>query len=382
MMYGLDQVRKDNSLLGSAVFGYQEPSVCMTGGVTLHRPMTYPIHSKVGNVSYKNTREILNITAGAAYFGGVLGLDNMVYLIPSDSTTAGYFNPYTEEYETFGPTLSSSSSKWQGGVLANDGHIYAVPYNETSILHINPTSKIVEEISNPIVFAYYKYTVLASNGLIYGFGIETTPGYILEFDPVSRITTEYYIGVGLTIGGAVVAPNGNIYTIPYNTNEFMVFNPITKKVKIVDAGGPLEGSSSSNSRFVGGVLGPDGRIYCIPSSQWKVLVIEPGSDKSWYLESYSLGGDTLKYRGGVLGPDGCIYGIPGANTKVLRIDPYHQSLEQYGNLSGTSQKWMGGVLHPNGHLYGITYSGDTILDINFGVSINRKTCLSKDLNKF
>ena len=78
------------------------------------------------------------------------------------------------------------------------------------------------------------------------------------------------------------------------------------------------GSLSGDNKWYGGVLAPNGCIYGIPYNSTTVLKIDPSTDT---VSTFgSLSGDN-KWMGGVLAPDGCIYGIPHNSTTVLKIDP-------------------------------------------------------------
>jgi hypothetical protein len=74
------------------------------------------------------------------------------------------------------------------------------------------------------------------------------------------------------------------------------------------------GSLSGTSKWPGGVLAPNGKIYGIPFDSTGVLEIDPVARTATTFGSFS---GTLKWRGGVLAPNGKIYGIP-LNSKIGR----------------------------------------------------------------
>ena len=76
------------------------------------------------------------------------------------------------------------------------------------------------------------------------------------------------------------------------------------------------GSLSGGSKWYGGVLAPNGNIYGIPFGSTTVLKIDPTTDTATTFGS--LSGST-KWRGGVLAPNGNIYGIPYSAATVLKL---------------------------------------------------------------
>ncbi|GMH88554.1 hypothetical protein TL16_g11190 [Triparma laevis f. inornata] len=75
------------------------------------------------------------------FLGGVLGVDGMIYYIPSDSDRVVQVNPETEEVREVGPSLENEiyvENKWQNGFSAEDGSIYAVPLKGANVLCIRP----------------------------------------------------------------------------------------------------------------------------------------------------------------------------------------------------------------------------------------------------
>jgi len=76
--------------------------------------------------------------------------------------------------------------------------------------------------------------------------------------------------------------------------------------------------TTSASKWVGGVVAPNGYIYGIPYDSASVLKIDPTTDTATTFGNFV---GTAKWRGGVLAPDGHIYGIPYDSNTILKIDP-------------------------------------------------------------
>ena len=76
------------------------------------------------------------------------------------------------------------------------------------------------------------------------------------------------------------------------------------------------GSLTGTVKWVGGVLAPNGMIYGIPYDSTTVLKIDPTTDTATTFGSLT---GMAKLQGGVLAPNGMIYGIPYNSTTVLKL---------------------------------------------------------------
>lgn len=193
--------------------------------------------------------------------------------------------------------------------------------------------------------------VLNSRGILNLFD-NTFPQNTIDTTSISSL------GAGEKWFGGVLAPNGKIYCVPFNSTSVLVLNPTDNTFYNI-------GSLSGSSKWAGGILAPNGKIYCAPASSTSVLIIDPSNDT---LDTTSITGlsGSLKWRGGVLAPNGKIYCIPYGATNVLIIDPLNNSVDttSISGLSGGINKWNGGVLAPNGKIYCVPYSDDNILIID------------------
>jgi len=127
-------------------------------------------------------------------------------------------------------------------------------------------------------------------------------------DTVSTIGTvsgSYY--------GAVLAPNGTIYGIPFDASNVLKIDPDTDTVSTI---GTVSGG------FRGGVLAPNGKIYGIPYDASNIFKIDPDTDTVSTINSPFDG-----FLGGVLAPNGKIYAPPFNASNVLKIDPSTISID-------------------------------------------------------
>ena len=94
--------------------------------------------------------------------------------------------------------------------------------------------------------------------------------------------------------------------------------------------------SSDIIKWIGGVLAPNGYIYGIPFDSTSVLKIDPLTDTATTFGSLS---GQFKWQGGVLAPNGYIYGIPRSSTSVLKIQTNIYSRIDQKLLSAYSNKF-------------------------------------------
>ena len=220
---------------------------------------------------------------------------------------------------------------------------------------------VMEKIENMrIIFGKISNIVTANSGISYTVSES-------EFGSLPGSTYKWT--------GGVLAPNGKIYGIPYNSTTVLEIDPVNKTTSEFGT------HSGPAYKWIGGVLAPNGKIYGIPYYGITILEIDPVNKTS--TEFGSFPGSTYKWSGGVLAPNGKIYGIPCNSTTVLEIDPVNKTTSEFGSLSEWG-KWRGGVLAPNGKIYGIPYDFSSILEISFdwtGQPFTTDICISNYLNK-
>ena len=214
------------------------------------------------------------------YFGNILGLNGVIYCIPSYSSYPGALQLLTIDTKTdtcsiIPVPLNPITHGWNGGALDFSGNIYCAPFNGDNILFVNTVTNTASAIS------------------LGGFQF-TSAG-------------EHWFG-------SVLAPNGKIYGVPYNENSILVIDPATGITSTI-----VLGTFAIANGWAGGVLGMDGKIYCIPYNSDNILVIDPATGTFTTVPTGVTG--TQKWRGGVLGPNGTIYGIRYNASNALIIRP-------------------------------------------------------------
>jgi len=179
------------------------------------------------------------------------------------------------------------------------------------------------------------------------------------------------IGVEKWFGG-VLAPNGKVYGIPYDSTQVLEIDPINQTTALF---GSL---SATGNKWLGGVLAPNGKIYGIPRNATQVLEIDPVAQTTALFGSLS-GMD--KWLSCALAPNGKIYGIPSSATQILEIDPVAQTTALFGSLIGAN-KWIGAVLAPNGTILAIPYISTQVLQIGDTSAQLNDFVLSRYVNKY
>ena len=72
--------------------------------------------------------------------------------------------------------------------------------------------------------------------------------------------------------GEVLSPNGKIYSIPFNSTDILIIDPVANTATRSAMGAT---NLSHNAKWIGGVLAPNGKIYGIPYNSTNILTITP-----------------------------------------------------------------------------------------------------------
>jgi streptogramin lyase len=198
---------------------------------------------------------------------------------------------------------------------------------------------------------------LAPNGNIYAAPYNTNA--ILKIDPIDETSSTIPVNLEVSVAnyrGIVCAKNGKLYTIPSGQvapiQKVLEFDPQNNSHRFF--------TDSPEGNWYGGVLAPNGNIYGIPFGASSILEINPTAGTA---TTSTISNNVDGYVGGVLGPNGKIYCIPFSATTVLEIDPNVGTASTFGSLS-VGTKWANGVLANNGKIYGIPYLASSILEID------------------
>jgi hypothetical protein len=181
--------------------------------------------------------------------------------------------------------------------------------------------------------------------------------------------------------GAVYAPNGFVYIIPYDASRILKVNPNTLEI-MNPAPGVIPGldfTQNSSTLWVGGTLAPNNKIYC-PSYDGRVtgfsrgiLVIDTETDTFNIIPTGTQG------RSSALARNGNIYMAPWAGNVVVKVNVNANNITNINipwNTNGPSwrpgegggaaayKRYWGMVPGPNNKIYGVPYGADRILIVD------------------
>lgn len=140
--------------------------------------------------------------------------------------------------------------------------------------------------------------------------------------------------------GALNAPNGNIYIVPYYSPKILEVNPISKSYSIM-------GSFSESVERIGGALGPAGILYFAPHLVADFYAFNTNNNSISILGNESLA--TAAYNGAIYAPNGKIYYVPSSETIIRYYDTNTKTIGQV--TTPTSGGFSTGVLTPQGKIY-------------------------------
>lgn len=247
--------------------------------------------------------------------------------------------------------------KWVGGVY-HDNKIIGIANGSMNCLVVNSDTDKVERIGHlpDDVFKWSGGCVW--NGKIYGF--PRTSNHLMVFDLCNGVLPKQQ-NLSTTYKsehhyGGVCTDEGIVYQPPRSTNCIQKINLNTGEVKSIVIG-------NRTFRYCGSILHPNGLIYMFPERDHKVLVIDPQTDKIFFIGKCI----TSMVFGACVGMDGNIYGFSAYESGILKIDVSNNTTEML--LKKYKFGCYGSVLGLNGRIYGIPGDGNKIyeFDVEYGV---------------
>ncbi len=215
--------------------------------------------------------------------------------------------------------------------------------------------------SNPPPLPQGQDSQLLTN--VNGSNIFSYPGYELQGDNMFPQNVVYDLSgivpqTNQAWFGAVLHPNGFIYTTPHSRKTTLVINPYTNTWTEVPI--PI---LTNVDFYRGGVVAPNSKIYYPPWISEDILVNDVPNNRFYKINAAS--NKYAKYNGCVLAPNNLIYCIPADENNVMVINPENDTFTRI-DISGITGelKWAGGVLAPNGNIYCAPAFATSILVIN------------------
>lgn len=312
-------------------------------------PTPYSYFEAVRGVNYGSVANNKTTVAGFGKSAGcVLMADGRVYCIPyiMAGTQTKIYDPSTNSAVTAGGTFAVGDS-YVGGALLPDGRVFLIPRNNAASQALtgkiyNPTLDTLTTCGGVWNIPHYGGCLLPDGRVFCCSAIGGTRlGTV--YDPVANTTAAINSPVTFEsqLTGAVLLPNGLVYTTTRLNNQPLLFNPVTNSAVV--AGGPPTGTNN----FSGVVLLTDGRVYLVPNVTNTAWIYDPVAN------THSAAGGVIdgssSWHSGVLLPNGKVYLFPINGSNVAHIyNPVTDTVEKPGI---TLPSGAGGVLLRDGRVF-------------------------------
>ena len=278
---------------------------------------------------------------------------------------------------------SNQLTKYIGGVLCPTGRIYFMTHTAGLICSINTANDTLDASFNYANTATTRQfgCVLAPNGRVFSIPYDEQTTYYIDsiLTPTTLSTGVGGITGGNKFRGGVLGPDGKIYCVPYDASDIMIIDPSPSTPTINRT--TLSGASNvgiNGNKYAGGALAPNGKIYFAPSTVSTIGYVDASASiptcASFNITTPT--GSSPYYSGCVLAPNGKIYCIPYSSTTVGVIDPATNGFSQpITGITGTN-KFSGGVLAPNGKIYCIPFNATDVMIIDPSANTVDRTSIS------
>lgn len=313
----------------------------------------------------------LDLTAPSKFSGAVIGNDNKIYCIPSNSEYMVIIDPETDTATQFdyltaeGVELSPNRyQQWSGGAVCDNGKIYCAPAYSSYILVID-TNDLSES-----------YTMLLSFDEVEDENGNITP---LNWETAHKFE------------GATVGPDGLVYFCPLHSPFVCVLDPSDDSYELY----PSDLELNALSKF-SGIINDDTSLLMVPLNYDSIVRIPFDYDTSANIEDLNPSDFTLdlfereyritpnrtevvdhitinkipyntlrknRWSGGVKVGD-TIYTIPYVSAFSMKITDSDVEYVPVIDTDETSNKWWGGALGSDGKVYCAPYGSNSILVID------------------
>lgn len=214
---------------------------------------------------------------------------------------------------------------------------------------------------------------------------------VLQFTTLRGVAWSVQLGLWAAIGTGDITNTAYLYLQPdgYNTGSVLLpsgaimFSPIGSANVMSFQQGQFYLVSNivvGTDVFNGMVLAPNGNVITVPSGS-NIYVINPTTGTSTNIGPIA-GSVTNLFRGGALLPSGNVVFAPGTSANVGMFDPVALT---YSNsvAAGTSGiAFSGATLLPNGQVVFTPYDSANVGVIDTFAPVSQEFCLSPYFNKF
>ena len=154
----------------------------------------------------------------------------------------------------------------------------------------------------------------------------------------------------------VLAPNGKIYGIPYDSDHVIIYDPGINAVDSI----PITINASVSGKWFSGVV-INSKIYCLPYNHNKILIIDTSTDTLEYISEVGI--NNRAWISATYHENGNIYGCPSRHSSVLEVGTTNW-IRPYFDFTFTDNKWFGFTQGINGKLYAAPASSYGILEFS------------------
>jgi hypothetical protein len=216
--------------------------------------------------------------------------------------------------------------------------INGVPYNNNNTAGVVSTFSLIYTATSA-----YSGGVLAPNGDIYFVPYDAVRGQKISAAGVISTYSLVYT-TSNSYGGGVLASNGDIHFVPFRANRGQKINAsgVVSTYSLVYTG------AAGTFKYTGGVLAPNGDIHFVPYNAIVGQKVSSAGVVSTYSLVYTL---SAAYSGGVLAPNGDIHFVPNAAQRGQKISAAGVVSTYSLVYTNTSGAYGGGVLAPNGDIH-------------------------------
>lgn len=250
------------------------------------------------------------------FIGGALAPNGKIYCHPYNATVFLVIDPSNNTVTRIG-TYTSEVAKYNGSILAPNGKIYGTTDGQSLIRVIDPDTNTLSVVGTYPGSCQGFTSVVWKNGKIYTMPDGDSKIKIL--DPNNNTVTTFTVPSGdLRVIGGILAPNEKIYCVPFGGSSFAYFDPSDNSFSTFGAFTPFTDITwPTGSSYFGAVLVPNGKIYTVPYNHSLLRVVDPENNTVSVIATIT---GSQKYIGGNLGPNGNVYMFPNYATNILCIN--------------------------------------------------------------
>ncbi|TGM60717.1 hypothetical protein [Leptospira vanthielii] len=219
-----------------------------------------------------------------------------------------------------------------------------------SFIQYRPES-VASVIGISAAYPGFQGALNAPNGNVY-----FVPYYsptILAVNPSSKMySTMGTKSASVDLIGGSLGPNGIIYFAPHLISDFYALDSIQSSLSIIG------NETMPSAAYNGAMYAPNGKIYFVPSGETFIRYYDTNTKKIGIVSTPTSGG----FSSAVLTPEGKIYFIPFMGTMMYILDTRDDSISIHPYVfPGAHAYYISGILTPNGRIYMIPYSVATLL---------------------